>query len=372
MKKILHVVDSLGRGGAEVFLLRLLPELRNQGVHCDILYLSEPGTLSPEFESQGVSVHFVSGRGLQKVLRVLRALRQLKRENSYTTFHAHLFWSTWYVALYSLFSRFPILVTFHNLEFDLYPVTTFRRRCRRFLFGSLLRCCNGRFTAVSAASARSYTAHCRVEDIKVLPVAVDVACLPARRESVAKAEKEFKLSLVANLKFGKGHSVLLEAIRRLRALDEELATRVRVQFIGAGPLVGELREHVQRLGLGDQVWFLGEQTPVRTLEIVSNSDLMVLPSFSEGLPVSVLEALGMGVPVVASRVGGIPEVIENGVNGVLVEPGDSEELANAIASLMRDRAFSVKLGDSGRVCVLKKYDLPVVSRAWAALYRSEV
>jgi len=127
---------------------------------------------------------------------------------------------------------------------------------------------------------------------------------------------------------------------------------------------------VKRLGLGPVVELLGTRSDVD--ELLAGADLFVLSSRSEGLPMSVLEAMAAGLPVVASAVGGVPELVRDGETGALVPPGDSAALAQAIRRIACDPALRDRLGESGRQRVEREFSIAGCRREHVELYRTLV
>ena len=121
------------------------------------------------------------------------------------------------------------------------------------------------------------------------------------------------------------------------------------------------------LGLRDRVLFTGFQMDVS--EIIGAFDVAVLPSFFEGMGRVILEAMAMAKPVVASRVGGIPDLLEDGRNGFLVQPGNVAELAAAIKKLLQDKALAEKMGREGRKMIDDKFSADIMVRSIEAVYR---
>ena len=138
-------------------------------------------------------------------------------------------------------------------------------------------------------------------------------------------------------------------------------------FAGQGPLENELRQQAVQLGLADAVRFLGYREDIPT--ILAAADIFVLPSIMEALGLSVLEAMASGLPVVASRVGGIPELIRDGQDGTLVTPAAPQELAKAIAFYLRQPAQAEAAGRQGRARVLERFTLEQMCRQTDAVYR---
>jgi glycosyltransferase involved in cell wall biosynthesis len=155
---------------------------------------------------------------------------------------------------------------------------------------------------------------------------------------------------VARMAAPKGHSVLLEGLAGLDVPFE-------ATLVGDGPERPAIEALSGRLGLGGRVRFTGALPADRTLELYRDADVFCLPSFAEGLPVVLMEAMAAGVPVVASRTSGTPELVEDGVTGLLVEPGRPEQVAQALARIAGDPELRRRLARAARERVEAEYDL---------------
>jgi colanic acid/amylovoran biosynthesis glycosyltransferase len=178
-------------------------------------------------------------------------------------------------------------------------------------------------------------------------------------ESEPTAITGFRVICVAALEEYKGHIYLLDALNRLVSRGITL----ECTLVGEGPERSSLMDAVNQLGLSDRVSFVGAQSSDQVRKLLAGADIMVLPSvvlsngLQEGLPVALIEAMAMGVPVVATRISGVPELVEDGETGLLVPERDSEALARAIACLHEAPEQRRKLGRAGRRKVLADYDL---------------
>ena len=215
---------------------------------------------------------------------------------------------------------------------------------------------------------RMLAAGVRAERVRVIHSAVEPpAGLPgAAGRAAARARfgvgGELAIGIVAALETRKGHDVLLHALARLRRDGIAMCCLV----CGDGSRRAQLESLAQGLGIADAVRFLGEQRQVA--DVLAALDVFVLPSRHEGLGVAILEAMAMALPVVASDVGGIPEIVDAGRTGVLVPPEDAAALASAIAALDRDRALAHQMGAAGRARVLAEFSMEVMADRYERLY----
>jgi glycosyltransferase involved in cell wall biosynthesis len=138
-------------------------------------------------------------------------------------------------------------------------------------------------------------------------------------------------------------------------------------LVGSGPEETRLRRLADSLGITGRVYFAGEQREVAPY--LAASDVFVLPSRAEGLGLALMEAMSAGLPCVASRVGGIPDLIEDGQNGLLVEPEDVAGLAKALLKLLEDRELAKRLGDRARQFIFQNYNPDVIVSQYISLYR---
>ncbi len=161
------------------------------------------------------------------------------------------------------------------------------------------------------------------------------------------------VAVVAQLISRKGHLVLFESLARLRRKNPVF--KLTCLLFGKGPLESELKIRCQKLGLENQVKFMGFREAMA--EILPAMDLVVHPARKEGLGVALLEAAACGLPLIASRSGGMPEIVEDGTNGLLVTPGDADALANAIESLAQNPPLRTQMGEAGRRKVLRQFTI---------------
>jgi glycosyltransferase involved in cell wall biosynthesis len=141
---------------------------------------------------------------------------------------------------------------------------------------------------------------------------------------------------------------------------------VQVLVVGRGPLESELRREAVRFGVADLVRFLGARGDVR--RVLAASDVLAAPSLSEGFGLAVVEAMASGLPCVATRTGGLAEIVEDGVSGFLVPPRDVAALADTVECLLGDRALRARFGERARAVAERRYDVRDTARRLEELY----
>lgn len=151
----------------------------------------------------------------------------------------------------------------------------------------------------------------------------------------------------------KGFAVLVQAMALLR----ERGVEAELRIVGDGPTRSELERQIAALNLGDRVTLTGELPPAEVSRELAASDLFAMASFSEGLPISIMEAMAVGVPVVSTWIAGIPELARQGETALTVPPADAGALADAIARLAGDEALRIRLARAGRALVERQHDL---------------
>ena len=172
----------------------------------------------------------------------------------------------------------------------------------------------------------------------------------------------FNIALFGRFHRQKGHAVLLHA---LKLLDGQ-GLPVRACLFGEGPDEAALKKMAFELGIADRVCFMGiVDNPVETM---AGMDAIVLPSLWEGMPNAVLETMAAGKPVVASRIAGMDELVQDGITGLLCNPGNAEELAMALLRLGRDRQLACAMGQAGRRLAREKFSIDATVEATVGLY----
>ena len=210
----------------------------------------------------------------------------------------------------------------------------------------------------------------RADNIVHIPNGIDIDKYtpdPQRRPDPAQPERT--ILCVARLQYPKGIDILLHAWKRmLSEPDAWRATiRPRLQIAGTGDLEGQLKWMASELGIAESVEFLGSRTDV--IPLLQQSWGFVLPSRWEGMPNALLEAMGCGIPSIATRVSGSEDILQDGVNGLLVDPEQPAQLALALHRLLADTPLALKLAEEGRATVVRDYQLIHITHQFEDLYR---
>jgi len=359
-------VTSLVVGGAERLVLAAATGLPRSIYDVRICCFSEGGPLADEAAEHGVQVWclgtFPSWRRPATLWRLHRIIRTFAPD----IVHTHLQAPNLYGRLVALASGVPIIVASeHNV---------YSAKARRYI--RLEQFLARRTTALVAVteevrgflSAQLGISATRIQTIEngIAPASASTEGVAELRRRLAIAPGRLVLATVASLTSKKGHTFLLDAMARLpeRGIDCELV------LAGDGPERAALEARAASLGIADRVHFLGVVRQVA--DVLALCDVFVLPSIVEGLPLALLEAMAAGKPVVATAVGGVPDAVSAGINGVLVAPGAPDALAEALECICLRSDLRQTFGDRGRVTVLDRFTEDRHLAALSGLYESLV
>lgn len=364
--RVLMLLKTLGAGGAER-LVSLSARLGDRtAFDYEVAYLLPwKRDLVAELEDADVPVHCLRG-GREWDLRWASRLRGLLRERQIDVLHVH---SPYVAGIARLVvrsmprdSRPAMIYTEHLPWFGHKRLTRLLNACTYPLDDAQV--------AVSDAVRDSIPPALRKRLSVVLygiPLDTVTSTPPSRaevREELGVRDDEILLVTVAHYRPQKGYPDLLQAAR----LVLDAGVPARFIAIGDGPLEGEILSQHTALGLGDRFQLLGRRHDV--LRILSGCDLFVLPSLYEGLPVAVMEALAMGLPIVATTVPSIEQAVTDGREGVLVPPASPGELATAIIGLAADPERRARMSEAGRERG-REFDIARTLRTIEALYVDE-
>lgn len=359
--RVLQVVKGLGPGGAERLLVSMAAVADPSAVHYEVAYLLEAKQhLVPELEALGVRTHLVAGRRGMRDPRWPASLRQLARSFDVVHLHSPAVGAVARLAIAPL-KRGPVLV---STEHNVWPSHGTLTRIANALTLPLDR----QRWAVSAEVVDSAWRPWRARtEVLVHGSPVEALAGRARERAAARAglgwdDDDVVVATVANLRHHKDYPTLFRAAAR--AIAEE--PRLRFASIGQGPLEAELRAELATHGLGDRFVLLGyhDDPPA----VLAGADVFTLSSTHEGLPISLVEAMAMGLPPVVTRVGGNAEVVTDDVDGLLVPARDPEALAGAYVRLARHPGLRTALGRAATARA-GAFDIRRAARVVEARYR---
>lgn len=366
MPRILHLITDLQMGGESNILLRLLPALESRGFRNILVCLTEnlhrgksPGeNLLGEFQACGVRVVSLGWERKRDLRPPLRLASLLKEERPHIL-HTYLFHPNVLGRMLGRLFRIPVVVS-NVVSVDAWkkPYHVLAERWTSCFADRILVNAN----AIRDVLVRRDRVDPAKIDVLYNGVEVDKFILPPGAASAGaildlptpEARPRPTLGAVGRLHRAKGLVHLLHALRRLK---DALPVAPLLVLAGDGPERANLEREADRLGLQDDVRFLGVHRDVPGL--LRSLDVLVLPSLWEGIPATVLEAMAAGVPTVATNVGGLPEVVEDGETGLLVPPEDPGALAGAILRLLQADGLGRRIASKARALVFSRFSFQV-------------
>ncbi len=369
---ILYVIPHMSFGGAQKHLLevlRLLDRQRFSPLLCCLTtdregsshFLQRVRELDVPIIDAGVRSASNSLIRPHTFLQMLRLARML-RERRVQIVHSYLFHANWFGTITGRLAGVPVVIA-SKRSLDVYTRIGERWACR------LVNRLSNRVT-VNALAVRDHvhqTEGCPLEKIVVIPNGIDPTRVNSkngtgRTESLNSVPSGPVVGTVGRLSWKKGQEDLLKAA----ALVLSRVPKACFLLVGGGPLQGELQSRARKLGIEDHVRFAGSVEDGAA--VLSQMDIFVLPSHMEGMSNSLLEAMAAGKPIVATNVGGNPEVVVDGKTGLLVPPKNPKALARAILRLLANPGLARSLGEAGRVRVESEFTLEKMVARMEALY----
>lgn len=358
--RILHVIETLGLGGAERLLVMLLPELARQGHEVTLAVLRGPYDLQPELEAAGVQVIQLPKRHQWNLIARARDIARAVPHADIV--HAHLYFPAVSTALARLLglTRAHTCVTFHNLAYAGANRDGLKLRLRKALACGVYRRGICAKLAVSHAVAEHYRKALLLGSIDVVYNPIDLRPVDAMAPVLRTPQAPLHLVLPGRLVPEKGHADLIAALRDPRLANLSL----RITFAGHGKLQAGLQHDAADLPFPTVITGALEHGPF--LNLLSRADIVVTPSRFEGFGLTALEAMSLSKPVIASTAGGLPEVL--GETGRLVNIGDVAALADAILELAEDPELRTRMGKAARARAEAEFSLPQVTGQLIAIY----
>lgn len=368
--RVLAIIDTLSFGGAEHLLATLAAAAPGADLHLEVASMTpaddERRAMHPVLEAAGLAPRYLGVRKLRDPAAIPRVAAAI-RASGCDVVHAHLATAATLVPPAARMAGVPAVCTMHHVPGELPPRERFKER--------LAVASGGRSRAlifVSDGARRAFAERYRPNP-RTWTVVHNGLDLSSFHVAPASPPADLAIpagvplvSLVAVMRGPKRHDMAVAAWPRvLDAVPE-----ARLLLVGDGEQGPALRAQVARLGLADRVVFAGPRRDVARL--LQASDLALLPSETEALPTSLIEAAACGRAAVATRVGGVPEVVEHGRTGLLVAPGDPGALADAVVTLLGDPGRREEMGRRARQLAEERFDMHVWARTLRRVYQHAI
>lgn len=360
MNDVIHIISDHDIGGAGRYLLTLVGSCDRAAWRIKVICPPD-GQLAAELRRLGIAIIPLPDSDRSFSVQSLRQLIGVLRRERPDIVHTHASLSG---RIAARLAGVPVVImTRHTIGSETVPGAA-----RRFANRLIATRFTDAIIAVSDATERVLVAQgVPARLVRVIRNGTDIRSAGPTVDPMA-LRAEFGLAsgpligVIARLSPEKGHEVLLQAMPAVLAQHPD----AQCLLVGAGIAEERLRAEVQRLGLAGTVIFAGYRADVAAITPLLT--LLVLPSHSEALGLVLLETMARGVPVVATRVGGVPEVITSGRDGLLVPPGDPTTMAEAINSLLNNPPLARALGEAGRRTVSERFDAARNTAAVTELY----
>jgi glycosyltransferase involved in cell wall biosynthesis len=366
---ILWIIDSLGQGGAEHLMPGILSHLDGGIFDLRVCALQEKfgNPIGREIKALGIPVDLVSIPNLRDPGNLPRLLQYLKTIQP-DVVHTQLEFSDTLGSLAARWLGIPSVSTQHVMA---NPVTSSREFWRHRLMWLSLKYCSRIIFAVSEG-ARGHiikTGNLSPEKVRILYNGIDLTGYAGNTALAAQARMELSIPVnapvlisVAYLREPKGIQFMLQALPAiLREFPE-----CRYVIVGDGDYRSALENLTRELGMENNVVFTGRREDVPA--ILAMGDIFVHPTLADALPTVLAEAMAAGKPIIASRVGGVPEMVEHGSNGLLLPPGKPDALASACLTLLTDPKSISRMGESGMAVARNKFNIDEQCRKLEACY----
>lgn len=355
MIRVLFFITDLALGGTPRSVESLVLGLDRTKFEPEVVTLLAPSPITESIAKAGIPCRALDLRSKTDVAR-LAALPGIFARGRFDIVHAWLFHANILARLLRPFARCPVLTSERGVEKEKSPFRVWVDRVTSPLADLVL--VNAR------AISDVLTTRERIDPakIRVLENGVDLS----RFSSGTPQAGPPRIICVARLDPIKAHVDLLAALPPLIARWPALT----LDLVGDGPMRATLEDQARALGVEKSVRFLGARTDVPAL--LAGAHVFVLPSLSEGMPGSVLEAMASGLPVVATRVGGTPEIVEEGRTGLLVDPARPEALSKALSVVIEDPQLAANYGEAGARRARERYTREAFIRRHEAVYEEIV
>jgi len=360
--KILYIITGLEIGGAEILLLNIVKNLNKDLFNCSILYLKGKADIGGEFSELNIDVYNNSRYSFfnpYKYWKIFNLIKQKKID----IVHSHLIHSNLIARIIGKASNVKVIINSEhntsNWKFKYIPFIILFRITLRYV--NLVHCISN--------SVRDHILSIITIDNSKLKVIYNGICLDRFKNNKFQKTSTINYSnshpiigCVSRLDKRKGIEYLIKAIGLLKVQYKD----IKLILVGDGPQRSFLNRLVKELSLVDQVVFVGKTFEVE--KYLSIFDFFVLPSLQEGLSIAIIEAMASGVPVIASNVGGIPEVITHKQDGILIKAKNENDIFEAVIQLNNDKKLKSKLISNAYDKISAKFDIRKIVKEFESMY----
>lgn len=364
MKTLLHLIETTGPGGAETVFLNLFRAFRS-GDFRSVALVSEEGWVDRTLRAEGVEPAVTHAKGSFN-WRYLRDIVRVVRREQVDLIQAHLPGACVYACLAGMVTRTPVVSVFHG------AVDVSEGDRLMAIKIAAINAGSGRIVSVSEGLQEDLKGRTtlRGDRMQVIYNGVPTGSTAGgdgarlRRELGLPAESVLVCS-VGNVRSAKGYQFLVDAAGILKDRAPHIHFLIAGQ--GKGSLYDGILESRAEQGVTDTVHFLGFRSD--GMWLLESSDLFLLPSTSEGFSISTIEAMSAGLPVIATRSGGPQEILTPEVDGLLIEPGSGQAIADAVLALAADPERRVALAAAASRTVAERFSLAAMIEAYEGVYR---
>ena len=369
---IVFLIDGLGWGGAERLMIPILANIDKQlfSVRVGVFQVRNGNPIADDLRALGIPVDLIPVpymRDLTAISRITAYLKDVKAD----LIHAQLELGDILGGITAQRMRLPSVSTLHTMPSQDMGLKSRMHQeveyfCLRHFFSMII--------SVSDEARQFHKEVGRLSDRKTCTIynGIDISHFPTSPRSNREAVlDEFNIPSAATVLITVAVLRELKGIQyMIRALPEILSANPNLYYLiaGSGDYQDALMEEASRVGVRDRVIFAGARKDVPAL--MSASDIFILPTLTEALPTVLAEAMAAYLPIVACRVGGVPEMVEDGVNGRLVDPANPQQLASVCNDLIQHPETLSKMGYAGRRIVEEKFDVRVQVEKLQNLYRN--
>jgi len=363
MIKVAYILTPITFGGAEKVNLNFLKFVNKDVFQIQPILLIRPWEeetffahmlRSYGFRYETIPTRKVPGNDPLRILRVVYWIYSLLRGTNFDIVHSHGYFADICSLTVAKLLGIKTLSTCHGFVYNDRKLDLYIK-----LDQMVLKMSNQVICVSDSIKGSLLTLGFHNKKIRVVPNAVAKNHDRSKLENVRKikrkkmhaAENQFVVGFAGRLSAEKGLKSLMQAFSMIAKKKPEC----RLWIIGDGPLRSELKKMANRFRISENVIFLGFREDV--MDLMAGMDTFVLPSFIEGTPMALLEAMSLGIPSIASSVGQIPQIIITGKNGLLISPGDAQELFQAVLRIIEDKAFAKKISKNAIMTVENKFSI---------------